>query len=189
MGVGSLICCFAKAAMSSVGTSRSVNVMESSSCDELGKPVLVPQAKGIIPRFLWRIHVPHAVFRTGIVSRAASGDTRGELRRAHAHPGGRHSGHPSLPGCAGVCADGVRQDGCVCLADVATTAGPNSGDRAASEGIPSGGDRAATERRAREPPAGRARESPAGATERQVTGLVLVPTRELATQVGESFRT
>jgi len=33
-----------------------------------------------------------------------------------------------------------------------------------------------------------ARESPAGTTERQVTGLVLVPTRELATQVGDAFR-
>src|SRR5437879_248913 len=38
------------------------------------------------------------------------------------------------------------------------------------------------------PQRGRARQPPAGASDRQVTGLVLVPTRELATQVGESFR-
>jgi ATP-dependent RNA helicase RhlE len=50
----------------------------------------------------------------------------------------------------------------------------------------------ATERSARESPAGTtersARESPAGTTDRRVSGLVLVPTRELAIQVAEVFR-
>src|SRR6185295_12875133 len=135
MGVGSLICCFDRAAMRSGGSSRSVNVMESWARNgrrrvSYGMPF---SELGLSPELLRAVAEAQYTTPMPVQAAAIPPILRGQDVRACAQTGSGKTAAFALPMLQRL------------LSQIA-------------------------------------------ASDRQVSGLALVPTRELATQVGESFR-